>query len=267
MQTETQLSDNEVDGVVPFGTLAFDIFASEYWNRTNDESQWTPLVAAYADLAWSVHYLYQIAASNIRGNIREGRTPLQFKVPQALVLYQTPVERLISSKVVCRGLVDPIWLRTYYAANLDPTYRDMANRATHLDRCGVDNGMILDDSSLYEYGEYWSRIFERIPMLLDRVTDYDYANESSISECTTPLEIIPLDAVMVICVVDKNAIEEDLVKIKWLDRLGECIWSNKIKPEDVPRMRDTLRHGGYLGGLLADHAGTEKGASGAVLSW
>lgn len=169
------------------------------------------------------------------------------------------------SKVIRPGLADSVWLRTCYNANSHSAYMQMTARAIYSKPCGISLNMILDDENLYNYGIRWGRIFKRMPMLGDRSTHH--FESVPVENYKPPFEGLPLYHVTLLYVVDEEAIEQDLVKIKWLSNPERLLWENRIKPQDVSRMRDALDRGGYLGELIAEHAGEEKMSLGAVLSW
>ena len=146
-----------------------------------------------------------------------------------------------------------MFLRTCYAPRLDSAYQSLANRCVIADSYGVDPDMVLDDAELYEFGNSWDRILTRIPMLPDVnqwSTEEDYLVSESLGshgdnedDDEIQLQRASEITVMVLYVIDEEAIYEDLVKIKWLGSHGQCVWENKIAPASLADFRGSLMGG------------------------
>jgi hypothetical protein len=102
---------------------------------------------------------------------------------------------------------------------------------------------VLDDVKLYGCydGGDWSRVLVRIPELCDVIRypseevyeEMQSELEELFEEGCTEMEKLDMTVVTRVYLVDAEALEEELVKVLWLDCHGECVWHNTIKADDI----------------------------------
>lgn len=156
-----------------------------------------------------------------------------------------------------------IWLRTCYKSGSDNLHtkllslfdRDLADMVnTYM--YGVEVSHILDDSSLYNYGSDWSRIFVRVPEVAQGMMGP--IGEGSIKEVEHMVKDAQIEAVrefeedeieelqepdytkmQSLCVTnflfveDEEALNTGKVLIVWLDERGRIIRQCRIVPQDM----------------------------------
>ncbi|KFH45110.1 hypothetical protein ACRE_040910 [Hapsidospora chrysogenum ATCC 11550] len=162
--------------------------------------------------------------------------------------YQTTQERNLTAIRAGRTSPEPVWLCTCsresrakfeaaYAALLAPVIEESLI---------VEYG-VLDDVEVYGHFEDgdWSRVLVRIPQLCDVVrANSDVLHEEMEREMERMMEEIvkeecgemeKLDVTVVdnVYLVDAEALQEELVKVLWLNCHGECVWHNKIAADDI----------------------------------
>jgi hypothetical protein len=128
-----------------------------------------------------------------------------------------------------------IWLRTCYELELADTYYDMSRGvADHI----VDASCMFDDETIYAYDEKWGRILTRLPTLCDGWYDSD-ALEYFLNDDPPALEHhahtlwdAANRAVVMVYLLDKQALLEKLVTVMWLDCHGECVWWWRVESGD-----------------------------------
>ncbi|KAI5456725.1 hypothetical protein BGZ63DRAFT_87999 [Mariannaea sp. PMI_226] len=282
-------ADEELSPLAGYGRLAFDVFVTENWDdaapRDQDREQWERLVRKYFALGQRGREPYnrmsEAAQAQTRGpgygfDERElPKMPAQAQIDRILLPYQTIQERNVCAK---NGRVTPsvvIWLRICYLPELEQAYHDMAamaevggNEQTTV--YVVDDNHIFDNKELYDFGCEWTRILSRVPELgsgygicwpkdEDEWTIWDERMEERQADGDLTLEPFPKTPDQwprnVIYVVDEESLREGLVKIKWLNQFGECVWENKAGPASMHSML-----GAMLDGCISDYVeGAEKG--------
>lgn len=177
---------------------------------------------------------YQTLVSNLICDALDAprpATPTPAQITRILEPRQTPQERNISTGF-CGGLA-PIWLRTCYLPELEPQYQDLAERAELGPARSVEPGRVLDDRTLYDFGEDWEMVLGRLPGLMDGTwwdEEGEYPEEE-IEEGEDDVEQASRRVRNLVYVVDEEAVRKGLVKVKWLDEIGCAVWENWIVPE------------------------------------
>ncbi|XP_014550805.1 hypothetical protein COCVIDRAFT_31535 [Bipolaris victoriae FI3] len=155
-------------------------------------------------------------------------------------------------------------------------WNDLASRwlsMNHINRsemfeCGqADFGpeIVLEDESLYgQYGHDWTRVFLRLPQLIDIVVHYNDGHpendESQLAvsppndEARLPLYNAVMKSKSIHFLFDEEALQEKLVKVHFLDIHGQSVWYNKIRPEHI-RDFEASPSGGHLSGHLENCGG------------
>lgn len=180
------------------------------------------------------------------------------KTSRALQPFQTAEERRIGLRLTAPNCGYPVWLRLCYDPDLEERYADLEGRSSISDGGdgAVDRDMVLDNANLYNLGPRPGRdailemVLRRIPAITDNIMgsvieDYEGYEMDEISQHPSepPIELASLRAVMVLYVVDNEAVEEDLIKLFWMDVHGRCVWSNKVEPSELFAMRGCLLRG------------------------
>jgi hypothetical protein len=169
-----------------------------------------------------------------------------------------------------------IWLRTCYAPELSDAYDEIAKDMP--DEFGYTQ-TVLDNESLYDCS--WEEVLLRIPSLCDN-DKYSILTEmpSSWEEEDWPAEThhsYPIhDAVYrevaTVYLLDRQALEEKLVTVMWLDNFGECVWWYRVRPENAQVFNSKLMYRG-LWHVLEMAAGEMEGrvdgvcGKGSVVGW
>lgn len=127
-------------------------------------------------------------------------------------------------------------MRTCYDPALESNYQDL------LDTADPYHDIVLDDEALYGQDGRWECILQRMPMLCDRDT------WGSLDEVPTyhhledrPDENSPTfemwDAtkreVAMVYLLDRQALQEKLLTVIWLDNFGECVWWYRVDPDQM----------------------------------
>jgi hypothetical protein len=139
----------------------------------------------------------------------------------------------------------PIWLRTCYTPSLAGVYDEIFRG------CEEDAGAsILDDVSLYTFGEAWDRIFFRLPSLGGQHNGIDLCDTESWQppeeEFGKPLWDAGTRATEMIYLIDRHALEEKLLTVLWIDCHGEFLWWYKVKTEHLQSLTGNLSDSGGL---------------------
>jgi hypothetical protein len=175
-----------------------------------------------------------------------------------------------------------IWLRTCYAPELDDIYQDMAQGvAGHI----VDPNAFLDDAALYDLEDAWDKVLLRLPALCDR----DKWN--TLDECPSawnhdedrprethhsfPLYDAGFREVVMVYLLDRQALQEKLITILWLDNFGECVWWYRVSPhgDTLQSLTGWMFETGGLMGMMEMADGEEEGkengmyAKGSLIDW
>ena len=181
---------------------------------------------------------------------------------RALKPFQTAQERVICADAAS-SRKRPVWLRTCYTVAQQRDYDDLVSRADAFSGQGYSIGEELNDASRYDVKSEWSSVLLQIPSIIDAEQDDKKQKETNDklvpgSEPGT-LEEASAQNSTLIYLVDQEALDEGLVKIKWLGQYGQCIWENKIVPELLMGFREALEKGASLAELVGDM--TENGAT------
>ncbi|KAH7091055.1 hypothetical protein FB567DRAFT_263506 [Paraphoma chrysanthemicola] len=248
-----------------YGQLPFDQFALTNWDfslpTSKDQSQWLYLTKRWFALTLKERKPYIDAATTDR------HFPNREQVERVLVPYQTQQERLINPFLTHDV---SIWLRTCYAPGLARAYADMADFASEI----VDNHQVLDDATLYDFGQNWDRILERMPSLCD----CDYWGDIALDEAVEADPLPPVDdptfalhdaikrQVVMIYLIDRQALEEKLITLLWLDAHGECVWWFKLDPENLLEFAGWMARGAGLM-MLAQFDCQGVWEKGSLIDW
>ena len=104
--------------------------------------------------------------------------------------------------------------------------------------------IVLDDETLYgQFGHDWTKVFLRLPLLPDTIVYHNDGHPEndkshlSISPPNDEARLPPSNAVTR-CksfhyLFDKEALQEKLVKVHFLNIHVQSIWYNKISPEHI----------------------------------
>ncbi|CAO2654310.1 Nn.00g110430.m01.CDS01 [Neocucurbitaria sp. VM-36] len=235
------MADQELKLEAQYGKLPFDQFALDRWDysrpTSQDALQWKQLVKQYQAFTLTERQIYHEAAWALEGlSPGEENLPTQDQIDRVLRPHQTSFERNL-----CLRPAGPIWLRTCYAPELAKTYEDM----DPAQGWGViDLGASLNDERLYSFDSAWHLILTRVPSIgdCDNGIDPDDADlwPPPTEAIRLPLFDAGLRATAIIYLVDRQALEEQLVTVLWLDCHGECVWWYRIKADDL------LDFSGYL---------------------
>jgi hypothetical protein len=118
----------------------------------------------------------------------------------------------------------PIWLRTCYTSSLAGVY-DEEFRGCEED-AGVRDSSILNDVSLYNFGEVWDPVFLRLPSLGGQDNGIDLSDTESWQppeeDFRKPLWDAGTSATATIYLIDRQALEEKLLTVLWIDCHG--VW-------------------------------------------
>ncbi len=177
------------------------------------------------------------------------------RIQRILAPHQTITERNETQKFLSR-VPYPIWIRTCYAVELHTAYQEMFE-------CGqTDFGpeIVLDDESLYgQHGHDWTKVFLRLPQLIDTVVYYNDGHpendESQLAisppndEARLPLYNAAMKSKPIHFLFDEEALQEKLVKVHFLDIHGQSVWYNRIRPEHIQDF-EAGPSGGHLSGHL-----------------
>jgi hypothetical protein len=175
--------------------------------------------------------------------------PDQEQINRIFTPHQTTQERKLG---VVPGGPRAIWLRTCYAHELEEAYREMVDDVADLH---VASDHMFDDAGLYDYGEKWDKVLERMPSLCDRWIDVEEPewNDDSRPEPADPkfelYEAVRGQAVMVY-LLDRQALMEKLITVMWLDSHGECVWWYRVNADDLLSLTGWLSATAGLGGIL-----------------
>jgi hypothetical protein len=131
----------------------------------------------------------------------------------------------------------------------------------------IDRAGALDDSNIYSFDGDWARVLLRLPELCDVVRfaneELHEEREQEIEGAEDGMERLSMKVVERLYIVDREALEEGLVKVIWLDCHGECLWNNKIRPEGMLDFTGAWRAMVSLDEILETF--TEKSEKGARL--
>ncbi|KAF2822788.1 hypothetical protein CC86DRAFT_372602 [Ophiobolus disseminans] len=249
-----------------YGKLAFDQFVLERWDYTlsppEDPLQWISSAKTWLTLSLAQRKPYHDKSFAVRSLLPGSPgLPNQSQISRVLQPHQTISERNLSIPHFHRH----IWLRTCYDPALANKYHDLWN--------GED---VLDDETLYASETGWEHILHRMPMLCDR------DKWGTLDECLFPYDenenrppeshhIFPLyDAahreVFMFYLLDRQALEEGLITVLWLDNFGECVWWYRIHPDQVLEFEGGILSGCGLDWFVEMADGEEEGVENGYLA-
>jgi hypothetical protein len=134
---------------------------------------------------------------------------------------------------------------------------------------------VFDDEELYAFGDNWDGLLHRIPGLCD--TDRD--EESLVYEDPRPETDDPqfplyeaaLKEVVLVYLLDRQALVEKLVTAMWLDCHGECVWWYRIHVDNLQSLTGWLADTAGLWGMLELAEGDDDGErmfeKGRLIDW
>lgn len=125
-----------------------------------------------------------------------------------------------------------VLVRTYYGKDLDDQFQDFID-GHHMD------GLVLDNRQLYENVDM-EKLLLRMPQLVDqehileeedvdRIEEYRRELEPPYAELEEgSLDKASRDAVVLVFVVDEEAMRRDFYKIKWISDHGRVVWETRM---------------------------------------
>lgn len=204
---------------------------------------------------------YNVVASKNR-HLDDSTIQSSSQTDRALRPFQTAQERIICADAAS-SRKQPVWLRTCYTVAKQSDYDDLVSRADAFSGQGYSIGEELNDAARYDVKSEWSSVLLQIPSIVDAVIDGQKDKETNDKFMTSskPGTLAEASAQnsTLIYVVDQEALDEGLVKIKWLGHHGQCVWENKIVPEMLMGFKEALEKGASLTELVGDV--TENGAT------
>ena len=165
--------------------------------------------------------------------------PTPSRIQRILAPHQTITERNATQKFLS-CIPYPVWVCTCYTVELDSAYQEMFEDG----QTDFVPAIVLDDETLYgQFGHDWTKVFLRLPLLPDTIVYHNDGHPEndkshlSISPPNDEARLPPSNAVTR-CksfhyLFDKEALQEKLVKVHFLNIHGQSIWYNKIKPEHI----------------------------------
>ena len=171
------------------------------------------------------------------------------------------------------GRLSPIWLRTCYAAELTESYLTLV--PNWLDNI-MDPSEVLDDEAMYsDLAGDWRQIFLQVPSIPDvvqilgdpdledvAIPDDEWGEPEE--EYQRPVHEAQKREETLIYLLDEEALREQVVKVMWLDKHGNCVWDFKVR--DLVEFQGPLKRGLFLTEIISncdytsDHAVWERGA-------
>jgi hypothetical protein len=149
-------------------------------------------------------------------------------------------------------LGNPVWIRTCYATNLQKAYEELIEAGLE----EPENALVLDDKELYGgYGEDWTKILLRLPLLPDAVTylggdpEKDEGPHNAIppdDDRFMPLYNASLQEKQAVYLLDEQALKTRMVKLVCLDIRGRVVWHYTIAPEGIWCFEANYCRGGAL---------------------
>jgi hypothetical protein len=134
---------------------------------------------------------------------------------------------------------------------------------------------VLDNKDLYDFGEKWDRILERIPSLCDRDTDAVEVDDEAFRPKPEDPKLGLWNAagreIVLVYMLDRQALMEKLVTAMWLDCYGECVWWYRIEVDDLETLTGWLSATAGLRGMLELAEGDDNGErmfeKGRLVDW
>jgi hypothetical protein len=244
------------------------------WNYTlplsQDQAQWNQLTKKWLALTPTQRKPWYEAGFSVESALPSSPAlPTQEQINRIFGPHQTDQERRHG---VLLGAKRTIWLRTCYAPELEDAYQDMFDG---VEEWVVDPEDIFDDEALYAFGDKWDRLLQRIPGLCDTDRDEErlvYEDERpEPDDPQLPLYEAALREIVLVYLLDRQALMEKLVTVIWLDCHGECVWWYRIKVDNLQTLTGWLADTAGLGGMLelaeADDDGERMFEKGRLIDW
>jgi hypothetical protein len=165
------------------------------------------------------------------------------------------------------GDCDPAWLRLSYDLDSQASYDTMARIVPHSGDMLVVEGGEFNDEALYaaeSLEEGIARFLERVPEMVDvhrHPSDELYAEvEERQLQRQGEWGGVGDEEVILMYVVDRQALEEGVVKACFVTPRADLVWWNRVQPDRVLEFRGSWwAMAGILGEFLDVNGGTEKG--------
>jgi hypothetical protein len=178
-------------------------------------------------------------------------SPTQLRIQRILAPHQTINERNVTQHYLSHTR-RPVWIRTCYAVDLEADCQEIL-KAIQGD---FGPGLILDDESPYGcFGQDWTKVFLRLPLLLDSILYYnnehleddgmDLAISLPNGESKLPLYNAIIQCGSVHYLIDEETLREKLVNVQFLDIYGQPVWYNKLHPDQI-EIYEEHPSGGHL---------------------
>lgn len=188
--------------------------------------------------------------------------------------HQTAQERNLLASRASRTAHDPIFLRTCYDPALASAYDTLAQHFVGEPAEVIEPDGVFDDAALYlvdsedgddgdeEGGDGGlARFLLRVPELVDVTrcrSEKEYARRTQ--GPPAPAGGGKPETVGFVYLVDRQALEEGVLKVCWLDGNGGCIWWNRIDPELVLDLTGKWEATASMEEVLSCADSDEKGA-------
>ncbi|KAI1440104.1 hypothetical protein F5Y02DRAFT_423314 [Annulohypoxylon stygium] len=237
----------ELTPAAQYGNMPFDMFLMERWDRVadprQDKEQWDELARQYLAMKPKEREPYHKEASQRWQQIRQHMSSnnaviTEAKVSDDIVMarvlpsMQTIQERNFCARRLTHTYHEPALVRTYYGPvngeSRDEPFRAMA-RDFVLQGC-VEKDGIWDDRTLYDVGDDWHRIVLRVPGLGDEEVRRDVPPSANDRD-ELDLWLLEKRLATQLYVVDREAMEQGMIKVFYLDPHGNAAWSHKFKVE------------------------------------
>jgi hypothetical protein len=241
----------------------------------DDRSQWNTLVQEWLALDARGRHPYHLksAASGLEENAPH--LPSQDRIDRVLLPYQTVQERNAALSAHL-GTQSPAWLRTCYNPGLAAQYSEFAAVKEHASISYQPSNIFDDEERYAELASDWRGILRKVPSIPDAFQmlgdpdveipdrtndDWEEAPEerqTNLYEAQKPMETL-------LYLIDEEALRQNVIKLLWLDRHGNCIWNNTIRPENIDALKGPIMQGYTLAEIdghnaLADDAFWERGS-------
>jgi hypothetical protein len=167
--------------------------------------------------------------------------PTQEQIDRVLLPHQTILECDLALRIN-----DCLWLRTCYEPSLSVAYEEMTRSILS---SADDAHRVLDSETLYgNLGSDLPELFLRIPQLPDTVPYYGYPETEDLPFDYGPpndQSMVPLYNAMVkeklaIYVLDNEALQSKMLKVRWFDTGGNSVWCNCLSPLDIQNFEGHL---------------------------
>ncbi|KAG9253088.1 uncharacterized protein F5Z01DRAFT_675484 [Emericellopsis atlantica] len=239
---DSQRSDlNKDDDIPPFGLIDFDHYLIQHFDLSRpietDKDQWRHLCQQYWQLypreRWPYHKA-QLDAEDAWRNHNEP-PPAYPVLERRIAPFQTPLERRLGD-----GSGTQCCLRTCYDPELEEDYQEFI-RENQIDReCLLyASGSILDDEErykdmdanpmevLYNMPGYTDVVDVIDEPLYDELLPWSDEEWAAARDPEDPCKV-SAEVYNIIMVIDREALEEGLLKVKWLNWRSEVVWENKL---------------------------------------